>query len=310
MSQYKTLTAEEIKNAQNIDRQISDWADVDYQADMGIYNTIADFKKSFSYSSSRVELLKELSPLGVSAEGVSELLAKVKQKPLKALKELLDLYSSIDKYDSRYKKSSLEHTRDKYKEYKEKGEHAQNEIYKLNQQYTGWRRFWLVPGGHIHDNYDCSTCHKMGKATQMSWLWELSGMSLEDAVKQYGHIICSVCYPDAPLDWSSMSHGQAERENGRCEGSGEYLKDAEYNWRKRSNYAECPHCGGRFIINNMKVLRAHKPYVDPNCPGSGKEPERLVGDTYGICSECGKRRQLSWRNNSVMDVHKRAKEVS
>ena len=64
-------------------------------------------------------------------------------------------------------------------------------------EYEGWSRFFLVIGGHIHSSMSCSTCYP---TTEFGWLPELSGLTESDAVAEYGAVLCSVCYPSAPVD--------------------------------------------------------------------------------------------------------------
>lgn len=65
-----------------------------------------------------------------------------------------------------------------------------------------WSRFFLVNnvGGHIHSSTGCSTCRY---DTSFSWLPELSGLTEADAVEAYGSILCSVCFPSAPVEWTN-----------------------------------------------------------------------------------------------------------
>lgn len=65
------------------------------------------------------------------------------------------------------------------------------------REYAGWSRFFLVTGGHIHATMNCSTCYD---TTEFGWLPELSGLTESDAVAVYGSVLCSVCYPSAPVD--------------------------------------------------------------------------------------------------------------
>ena len=44
----------------------------------------------------------------------------------------------------------------------------------------------------------CSTCYV---DTSFGWLPELSGLTETDAVKEYGAVLCSVCYPSAPVEY-------------------------------------------------------------------------------------------------------------
>jgi hypothetical protein len=61
-----------------------------------------------------------------------------------------------------------------------------------------WSRFLVVPGGHIHTNDGCFT---LRADTRTAWLPELSGDTEADAVEVYGEVLCSHCYPSAPVAW-------------------------------------------------------------------------------------------------------------
>lgn len=62
-----------------------------------------------------------------------------------------------------------------------------------------WSRFYLVPAGHIHRNTNCHSCYE---TTQYAWLPELSGLTDADAVQAEGEILCTFCFPDAPVAWT------------------------------------------------------------------------------------------------------------
>lgn len=70
------------------------------------------------------------------------------------------------------------------------------------EAYKGWSRFFLVQNtnGHIHSNMDCWTCFYN---TQYAWLTELSGLTEAEAVEEFGGILCSVCFPSAPVEWTT-----------------------------------------------------------------------------------------------------------
>lgn len=72
----------------------------------------------------------------------------------------------------------------------------------LEATYTGWSRFFLVTSsaGHVHSSTHCSTCRP---TTAFGWLPELSGKSEATAVAELGPTLCSVCYPSAPVDWTT-----------------------------------------------------------------------------------------------------------
>lgn len=65
-----------------------------------------------------------------------------------------------------------------------------------------WSRFFLVraSNGHIHSSMDCTTCFT---TTQFGWLPALSGLTEADAVADQGEILCSICFPSAPVAWTS-----------------------------------------------------------------------------------------------------------
>ena len=68
--------------------------------------------------------------------------------------------------------------------------------------YTGWVRFWLVlnTNGHIHRGTNCSTCFP---TTEFDLLPELSGLTEAEAVDAHGAILCTVCFPTAPVEWTN-----------------------------------------------------------------------------------------------------------
>jgi hypothetical protein len=72
----------------------------------------------------------------------------------------------------------------------------------LEATYTGWSRFFLVTSspGHVHSSMHCSTCRP---TTTFGWMPELSGKTEAEAVKELGPTLCSVCFPSAPVDWTT-----------------------------------------------------------------------------------------------------------
>lgn len=89
-------------------------------------------------------------------------------------------------------------------------EAAELPILPLEAEFTrrdGWARFFLVTNsnGHIHSSQACSTCRW---DTQFAWLPMLSGQTEEQAVADQGEILCSVCYPSAPVEWTN---GESKR---------------------------------------------------------------------------------------------------
>ncbi len=78
------------------------------------------------------------------------------------------------------------------------------QIAELNEIFNAapWSRFFLVNNnnGHIHSATNCSTTYP---TTSWSWNPELSGKTEADAVAELGEILCTVCFPSAPVAWTS-----------------------------------------------------------------------------------------------------------
>jgi len=138
---------------------------------------------------------------------------------------------------------------------------------KLDELYTGWSRFYVVGGGHIHSTMECSTCYP---TTLFGWLPELSGHEEREAVAACGPMLCSVCFPTAPVDHQGGTFTQAEAE-----------KIAK---------------GG---LKVAREIRAKKEKAAKSvCPGSGKqmiEPSRtgFAYGNWGTCPDCHERVALT-----------------
>ena len=75
-----------------------------------------------------------------------------------------------------------------------------NEVADLESKYEGWSRAFLVRNGngHIHSTMNCGTCYP---TTQFLWLTDYSGADEDKIVKDAGEMACSVCFPNAPVDY-------------------------------------------------------------------------------------------------------------
>lgn len=64
----------------------------------------------------------------------------------------------------------------------------------------GWTRYYLVQNGngHVHPNTD-TTCSR-DRNTSHYWLTEQSGMSAAELIELAGEAVCTVCFPDAPVN--------------------------------------------------------------------------------------------------------------
>ena len=64
----------------------------------------------------------------------------------------------------------------------------------LNEaHYTGWNRFFLVQ--HLHNNQYCSSFRWN---TKIAWCPEISGLTEEEAVAEFGETLCTICFKSAP----------------------------------------------------------------------------------------------------------------
>lgn len=76
---------------------------------------------------------------------------------------------------------------------------AATAVRELEMFYTGWSRFFLVTSsaGHVHSSTGCHTCRA---TTTYGWMPELSGQSEAEAVAKLGAVLCSACFPSAPVE--------------------------------------------------------------------------------------------------------------
>ena len=59
-----------------------------------------------------------------------------------------------------------------------------------------WNRYAVVPGGHIHTEMGCFT---LRWDTDVRWAYQVSGDSVAEAIEVYGEVLCSHCFPQAPV---------------------------------------------------------------------------------------------------------------
>lgn len=114
-----------------------------------------------------------------------------------------------------------------------------------------WSRFFNVPGGHIHRS---TMCHSLHVTTQIGWLPELSGESEAEAVAKFGTVLCSKCFPAAPVEWTTKAPKSLDP--SLCPGSGKYVSDA--NLRLHSPRGTCPECGQYVSVTSCANARKHK----------------------------------------------------
>lgn len=140
----------------------------------------------------------------------------------------------------------------KYDERKAELDVVQSDYQEKCKQYKGWSRFFLVQGGHVHSSLDCSTCNRMGKSTKFGWLPDLSGLAEADAVKEHGAILCTVCYPSAPVEYTNKYDlDKAAKSGQRCPSSG------TGTWRNGERLRRCPDCDARITVTGRGLIKAH-----------------------------------------------------
>lgn len=121
-------------------------------------------------------------------------------------------------------------------------------------EYQGWTRFFLVK--HIHATTHCSSFRP---TTQIGWLPNLSGLTEAEAVKEHGAILCTLCYPTAPVEWT---RGNQPTNDDRCPGSGTPIDSTLPNRRGyySGNWATCPTCTKHVgITNRSHAIPKHTP---------------------------------------------------
>jgi hypothetical protein len=120
-------------------------------------------------------------------------------------------------------------------------------------QYGGWTRFFLVKNnnGHIHRTMNCQTCFV---TTQFGWLTDLSGLTEKEAVDAYGPLLCTVCFPSAPVEWTI-----GKKSTDHCPGLPTGQAVSYFTGRRTTYYRTCSECGEQIAETASGALRKHKP---------------------------------------------------
>ncbi len=71
----------------------------------------------------------------------------------------------------------------------------------------GWSRYFLVTSstGHIHSSQSCHSCNKGKYATSFALVYAMSDLNAEVAVELLGPSLCSICFPNAPVEMTEQS---------------------------------------------------------------------------------------------------------
>jgi hypothetical protein len=117
-----------------------------------------------------------------------------------------------------------------------------------------WRRYIVVLGGHIYSGTRC-VGGTIRPTTQLGWRPELSGKPVADAVAELGPLLCTHCFPEAPVEWKAGGEAKSER----CKGSGRQEVQGTYRRQGMSGYGQCQECGVNQTMTQRGAVRAHKP---------------------------------------------------
>lgn len=131
-------------------------------------------------------------------------------------------------------------------------------LHALEEKYTGWSRFFLVNNvnGHIHSSMNCSTCRF---DTSFSWLPTLSGLTEAEAVAEHGAILCTVCFPSAPVEWTNGHEiAAAEKDADKCNGTVDPATVTYAGYNNKYGEGRCS-CGKWGRMTREGTLRKHKP---------------------------------------------------
>lgn len=123
------------------------------------------------------------------------------------------------------------------------------------ENYKGWNRFFLVK--HIHNTTRCSSFRP---TTRIGWLPKLSGQTETEAVAEHGAILCTICFPTAPVQWT-----QGIQDDSSCAGSGKAYFTGELTGREQAYYSPagyCSECGQWTSLTGRGSLKVRKHKFD------------------------------------------------
>lgn len=129
------------------------------------------------------------------------------------------------------------------------------EIEKLEAEYSRrpWSRFISVEDGHLHSGTRCAG-GTIRISTKIGWHPELSGKTEAEAVEQFGPMLCTHCYPSAPVEFTI-----GKQKPARCEGSGKQELSGSLVRRGMTARGTCQECKTTQPLTKYGYIRAHKP---------------------------------------------------
>lgn len=109
-----------------------------------------------------------------------------------------DLVAKYEKWVAYYPADSAQGMRYRFKfeDANAKMQAAKDEVAAMEKnEYRGWTRFFLVQ--HIHNTMHCSSFRWN---TRIGWLPNVSGLTEQEAVAEYGATLCTKCFKSAPVE--------------------------------------------------------------------------------------------------------------
>lgn len=119
-----------------------------------------------------------------------------------------------------------------------------------------WSRFVSVEDGHVHGGARCAK-GTIRVTTKIGWHPELSGKTEAEAVELLGPMLCTHCFPTAPVEYTV---GKPKADH--CEGSGKAEVRGTVKRRGMSVYGACTVCNTSQPLTQYGYVRKHKPKKD------------------------------------------------
>lgn len=131
---------------------------------------------------------------------------------------------------------------------------AANELHEVWADNGYWSRFFTVQAGHIHNDISGSRCSRTW-TTAHGWNPALSGATEAEAVAQLGPLLCTHCFPSAPVEFT-VGHAKPVY----CPGADKAPAEGTRKRVGMNTYGGCAECEqyGVLVGYGTKV-RKHKP---------------------------------------------------
>jgi len=89
-------------------------------------------------------------------------------------------------------------------------------IIELQDSYSGWTRWEVCHGGHLHDMTNHNRCSSLDRGVNMShtsWIPAFAAMQWDEVAEQLSAdtIVCSICFPDAPVEYRESREEPKEK---------------------------------------------------------------------------------------------------